>query len=303
MPVAPRRPDDLRARVFRGSAVVAAGRLTPGQLRGPAWQRLFRDVYVAADVPVGHQLRAVAAAGLLVPGAVISGPSAAVLWGLPIAAEGDDVELTVPPGATVCRVPGIRVRGRPRDAPDVPVRKGMRVTTPETTAVDLARVGTLDDAVVLIDRLVEARVTNLERLRGAGRQLSGRGCRQVREALSLADGLAGSPQETRRRLLLHRSTLPRPVAQHVVRDAHGFVARVDFAWPQAKVALEYEGVWHGDSPQQVADDRRRLNQLTAAGWTVVFVTAADLHRPVELIARIAGAIARASVGSSSSQRA
>jgi hypothetical protein len=53
----------------------------------------------------------------------------------------------------------------------------------------------------------------------------------------------------------------------------------------------------------VADDRRRLNQLTAAGWTVVFVTAADLHRPVELIARIAGAIARASVGSSSSQRA
>jgi very-short-patch-repair endonuclease len=77
-----------------------------------------------------------------------------------------------------------------------------------------------------------------------------------------------------------------------VRDGTGFVARVDFAWPEAKVAVEYEGRWHGESPQQVAADRRRLNRLTAAGWTVVFVTAADLHRPDEVIRRIAAALAR-----------
>ena len=47
--------------------------------------------------------------------------------------------------------------------------------------------------------------------------------------------------------------------------------------------------WHGQ-PQQVARDRRRLNELTAAGWTVVFVTAADLREPVALIARIAAAL-------------
>jgi very-short-patch-repair endonuclease len=102
--------------------------------------------------------------------------------------------------------------------------------------------------------------------------------------------LAGSPQETRLRLLLHRSPLPRPVAQFVVRDALGFVARVDFAWPDRKVAVEYEGVWHGESPQQVAADRRRLNRLTAAGWTVVFVTAADLYEAEQVVARIAAAL-------------
>ena len=108
-------------------------------------------------------------------------------------------------------------------------------------------------------------MTNLERLRVVAAAVSGRGCRQVRRAIELADGLAGSPQETRLRLLLHRSALPRPIAQFVVRDARGFVARVDFAWPEAKVAVEYEGTWRGESAQQVAKDRRRLNRLTAAG--------------------------------------
>ncbi|MGY2084654.1 endonuclease domain-containing protein [Blastococcus sp. SYSU DS0539] len=108
-------------------------------------------------------------------------------------------------------------------------------------------------------------------------------------AASRADGLAQSPQETRLRLLLDRSKLPRPVAQYEVRDAGGFVAFVDFGWPEHRVALEYDGVWHG-APQQVGKDRRRLNRLTAAGWTVVFVTAADLRDPVALVARIAAAL-------------
>ena len=82
------------------------------------------------------------------------------------------------------------------------------------------------------------------------------------------------------------------MAQFVVRDGAGVVARVDFAWPAAKVAVEYEGAWHGESPQQVAADRRRLNALTAAGWTVVFVTAADLYEPARVAARIAAALAR-----------
>jgi hypothetical protein len=91
--------------MFRGSAVVAAGTLSSGELRSSAWRRLFRDVYACADVPVTHELRAAAAARLLVSGAVVSGRSAAVLWGLPLAQTDDDVELTVPPGSNVCRMP------------------------------------------------------------------------------------------------------------------------------------------------------------------------------------------------------
>ncbi|MGZ4509570.1 MAG: endonuclease domain-containing protein, partial [Blastococcus sp.] len=106
------------------------------------------------------------------------------------------------------------------------------------------------------------------------------------------DGLAGSPQETRLRLLIHRSDLPRPVAQYRVTDSRGGrIARVDFAWPDRKIALEYDGLWHAE-PGQFAKDRRRLNRLREAGWTVIFVTAADMHRPSELIARIATALGR-----------
>ena len=68
------------------------------------------------------------------------------------------------------------------------------------------------------------------------------------------------------------------------------VARVDFGWPEQRVAVEYEGRWHGE-PQQVARDRARLNRLTAAGWRVVFVTAEDLREPARVIARIAAALA------------
>jgi hypothetical protein len=290
MPVPPRRPASLRGRVFRGSAVVAAGDLTPRELRSSAWQRIFRDVYACADLPVTHQLKAVAAARLLVPGAVVSGRSAGVLWGVPLAGPDDDVELTVPPGSNVCRVPGVRVRRRSPDAGLVTPRGGVRLTTAEATAVDLARLDTLDEAVVLVDRFVSEAGAALDGIRDLAAASTGRGCRQAREAAALADGLAGSPQETRLRLLLHRSPIPAPVAQYVVRDGGGFVARVDFAWPEAKIALEYEGRWHGESPQQVAADRRRLNRLTAAGWTVIFVTAEDLRFPERLVARIATAV-------------
>jgi very-short-patch-repair endonuclease len=293
MPVQPFRPDSLRGRVFRGSAVVRDGRLTAGQLRSPAWRRLFRDVYACATVEVTHQLRAVAAARLLLPGAVVSGRSAAVLWGVETAAAAaDDVELTVPPGSSASTVPGVRVRRWLLSPDDVRHHDRTPATSPVRTAVDVGREdGPVEESVAVVDALVAAGRADLERIRQAAAVATGPRCRRARRVVGLADGLAGSAQETRLRLLLHASRLPRPVAQFVVRDPDGqFVARVDFAWPEHRLALEYEGAWHG-RPQQVAKDRARLNRLTACGWRVVFVTAADLHDPVRLVARIAAALA------------
>jgi G:T-mismatch repair DNA endonuclease (very short patch repair protein) len=107
---------------------------------------------------------------------------------------------------------------------------------------------------------------------------------------ALADGRAESPQETRVRLLVGRSDLPVPVAQYRVFDERGFVARVDFAWPDRRVAVEYDGLWHAEAGQ-FARDRQRLNRLQEAGWRVVFVTAADLRDPDRLVARIRAALA------------
>jgi very-short-patch-repair endonuclease len=88
-----------------------------------------------------------------------------------------------------------------------------------------------------------------------------------------------------------RAGLPSPVAQYRVFDDDGFVGRVDFAFPDQRIAVEYDGLWHAE-PGQFAKDRRRLNRLTAAGWRVVFVTAADLWHPQRLLARLVAELAR-----------
>ena len=292
MVVPPYRPADLRGRVFRGSAVVDAGVLTRRQLDSRAWRRLFRDVYACATVEATHALRATAAASVLLPGAVVTGRSAAVLWGLgDVAGPADEVEVTVPPGCPISVVPGVRVRRAALAPQHVTRRRQVAVTTPEATAVALAATQPLEEAVVLLDRFVTSGTVDLGAVRETAAAATGRGCRRARAAASLADGLAGSPQETRVRLLLHRSPLPDPVAQFVVRDDRVFVARVDFAWPEHRLALEYDGLWHAE-PGQFAADRARLNRLLAAGWRVLFVTAADLRRPERLIARIAAELAR-----------
>jgi very-short-patch-repair endonuclease len=144
--------------------------------------------------------------------------------------------------------------------------------------------------VIAVDQMVASGIVDLGPVRALAGAERGPGSARARLACALADGLAGSPQETRLRLLIRRSGLPTPVAQHRVLVHGREIARVDFAWPDRKVAVEYDGLWHAE-PGQFAKDRGRLNRLREAGWTVVFVTAADMHRPTELIARIAAALA------------
>ncbi|UOY01426.1 endonuclease domain-containing protein [Blastococcus sp. PRF04-17] len=286
MPPRPARPRELVGTVFRGSAAIRSGRLTRHQLQSSAWQRLFPDVYACAGLPVTHELRTLAATRFLLPGAVASGRSAAVLWGVELAGPDDPVELTVAP---VCRggsVRGVLVSRRALLEEHVFGRRGVPTTTAMRTALDLASIRPLDEAVVALDQFLAPGLVFLDEVRAAAAGLLGRDCRWVRRVVQLADGLAASPQETRLRLLLMRAGLPAPVAQYRVRTATRLVARVDFAWPEHRIALEYEGKWHGE-PQNVEKDRRRLNDLSAMGWQVIFVTAADLRDPTRLLTRLA----------------
>jgi hypothetical protein len=282
-------PDDLHDRPFRGSDAVRAGLLTPRRLRGTTWRQLFHDVYVHREVPTSHALRA-RGATVLLPAAVVTGVSAAVLWGVDLADESEDVEVTLPPGTHMVRVTGIRAR-RARLLPGH-VRRlgGARVTSPEATSLRLADALPRDRAVAAVDQLVVAGRADLDEVRRLATTARGPGSARARRVAALADGQAESPQETRVRLLVLDSGLPEPVAQYRVLVEGRFVARVDFAWPDRKVALEYDGLWHAE-PGQFARDRERLNRLREAGWTVVFVTAADLHDRTRLVARIAAALA------------
>ena len=282
MPPLPARPEALRGRLFRGSAAVRDGHLTPAQLRSTAWIRLFPDVYACARLTDSHELRARAATKLLL--------TASTLWGLPAARAADDVHLVLPPGCRAGAARGLAVECRRLLPAETSRVRGVPVTSPVRTALDLARTRPFDEAVVLVDQFVAGGLADLPEVRAAAAAATGRDCRHVRSVLAMADGLAGSPQETRVRLLLHRSSLPPPIAQFTVRNGRVWVARVDFAWPDRRLALEYDGRWHGE-PDQFAADRERLNRLLAAGWRVLFGTAGDLRRPERLLARVAAALA------------
>jgi hypothetical protein len=197
-------------------------------------------------LPENHLLHARGVRLVAPRSAVFGGLTAVALWGAQgFAATVDPVEVLVPPGVRWTPGPGVRVREARTSDDVVRGRFGVRWTSRVRTSVDLLRRGPLDDGVVLLDRLVQAGVVELDDVRAAVAALPrGRGSKVARDAAMLADGLAASPQETRLRLLLHRAGLPAPVAQFRVFDDAGFDARVDFAYPELKLAIEYDGLWH-----------------------------------------------------------
>jgi G:T-mismatch repair DNA endonuclease (very short patch repair protein) len=251
-------------------------------------------VYADARLPLDHRLMAHGVSLVAPTGAIFGGLSALVLAGGDEFATAEDaVEVALPPGMRWRPGPGVRVSVSSSHDHNVVVdRHGLSRTGPVRTAVDLVRRHGVEEGVILLDRLVRAGLADLAAVRAAAAELPrSRGSRVARDVTRLADGLAESPQESRLRLLLHRAGLPAPIAQFRIFDDDGFVARVDFAYPELRLAIEYDGLWHAE-PGQFAKDRRRLNRLSAAGWRVIFVTAADLRHPDRLIARLAAELAR-----------
>ena len=152
-----RRPRSVRTRMFespfRGSDALAAGHLTRGRLRGPAFRRLFEDVYVRADVPVDLALRSQAAHLLVAGRGVLAGYSAAEILGASCGPEDAPAEVALPAGCLL-RQPDLLVhRGLLR--PDEVTTVGtIGVTTRARTAYDLARFApSLVEAVVAVDAL------------------------------------------------------------------------------------------------------------------------------------------------------
>jgi hypothetical protein len=300
MPRVPERPEPLRRRFFHARIVLEQGLLTKKRLRSRAWRRLFRGIYADSSRPLTHGLRCAAASRYLLPaGAALAGRSAATLLGSGLARPTDPVEILVPPSATFGPVEGLRIHSAELCAEDVCRIRGMPVTRPVRTCWDLARWLTVIEAVVLIDRMLGMRiVTRTELVRYAQRRASDRGGRRFAQAVRLADGGSGSPQESRLRVRFVLAGLPRPEVQFSVVVDGRLLARVDLAWPDLKIAVEYDGLWHVGSARQMHDDRERLNRLMGAGWVVIHVTSARLRDDFDgVVAEVSSVISARRTGS------
>lgn len=111
----------------------------------------------------------------------------------------------------------------------------------------------------------------------------------------LADGRHESAGEVRCEYLFFRAGLPRPVPQLEIFDERGrLLARVDFAWPQHRLVVEFDGrakyerfLRPGESLTDVVlREKRREDALREAGWIVVRLTWADLSSPWATVERL-----------------
>lgn len=268
-------------------------------LAGPAYQRLARGAYSVAGAEITHGLMIEAMLAVLPDVTVLRGWSAVWLWGLEWADPDDPVEVVLPHRRRARPRPGLLVTGETLHPAEVVLRRGIRVTDPARTAFDLARRLPDDEAVAVVDALLrvggvgpEAVLTVLERHpRASGRQ-------KASAVVARCDPRAESPRESMLRLAVHRAGLPAPVPQFVVRVDGRFVARLDLAWPELRVALEYDGAHHRDRAQHGRDIARH-NALRSAGWVVFQVDATQWPSLDQVLASVGQALAaRAGEGAS-----
>ncbi|WP_369131939.1 endonuclease domain-containing protein [Modestobacter sp. I12A-02662] len=272
--------------VFIGAHAISEGVLTRHQLRTGAYRRVLRGVYTHPAVTVDHSVIA-RAASLLIPAGTAIGGASAVWWhGGPLPDPSVPVTVVLPEGIEWTGPRGIRVhrtRLRPGEVVD---RAGVPVTVAARTAWDVCALESVRTAVAALDAMVRSRALSRLDLQRLVRSGVGRwGAARVRRAVDLVDERSESPPESWLRVAFVLAGLPPCVPQFDVVADGVFLARVDFAWPEARLVVEYEGAYHFEGVQVVRDDRR-IARLLAAGWRVIRVSAADLRDLDAVVERV-----------------
>ncbi len=277
--------------VFRGADALAEGVLTPSQLRDRTRVvPVVRGVYRPSSVPLTHALKC-RGAGLVAPSqARVTGRSMVTALGVPLARPEDPVRMVIT-GADAPRIAGIDVREVARGPLGSERWHEARLASRVRMGFDLAARAPLEEAVAHLDAAAHHGLLDLGALAAWVTGRHDDDVVAVRAAVALADRRAESPPESVCRVRLLAVGLD-VVPQLVVRDAdHRFVARLDLGIEQLRIAVEYDGAWHGGGGQ-VVRDRERLNRLREAGWVVVHVTAAMLATRGALEAAVLAEVTR-----------
>ncbi|HEV7207917.1 MAG TPA: DUF559 domain-containing protein [Mycobacteriales bacterium] len=262
-------------------------------------RRPVRGTYVRADVksPWSRDYYAhpgadalwqglTAAAAVLPPGAALADESAAYVW-CGWWPRTPTPSMVVPHGTVPLRREGLRCRGAALPAGDIVLVSHLPVTSAQRTAIDLARNLPRPWAVAAVDALLHAHLVGPELLGSGLRAVpGGRGVRQAREVIALADAGAASPGESLTRLYLLDAGLG-PVRTQVAFVGGRYV--VDLL-VRGKLIIEFEGRRHDEADHFVAD-RRRFNALSQLpGMAVLRLTWADLRDPAALVAQVRAAL-------------
>jgi very-short-patch-repair endonuclease len=250
---------------------VAGGRLHP----------VARGVYVVGRRELTDEGRWMAAVLACGDGAVLSHRSAAALWGFGHEERGR-IDVTIPRRSRLERA-GIKVRTRPSlDAQSVTRRRGIPVTTPVQTLIDVAT----ELLPLRLERAVnEADKLDLVDPEALRRALDGHpgepGVKTLRTMLDRHTfRMSDSDLEVLFRPLAMAADLPVPLTKH-----HVLGHEVDFFFPDHDLIVETDGLRYHRTPSQQARAARRDQIHTASGLRVLRFTHWQIaHAPNEVTA-------------------
>jgi hypothetical protein len=271
--------------VFTEAHVAEVG-FTPHQrdfrVRTGRWESLHPGVYRIGGVADSWRAQVLAACWAAHHFAVASHRSAAALWDLP-GGSTDVIEITCRRGLRAQPSSLIVHETKLLPDDDATVIDGIPSTTVDQTLLGLAAVVPPPVVEMALDRALRLELTTqsslgsfVQRKRGSGRN----GVGVLRSMIAARDPLAGVPEsvmETKLKQLLRRHGLPVPAFQYVIRHAGCFVARVDAAYPELRIAIEYDSYEHHTGRLALVRDNDRRNHLARIDWRSVAFTAADLR--------------------------
>lgn len=235
-----------------------------------------------------------AAASTLRHSTVFCRQSAACVWGVPLLGTHTLVHACTDDGRGGRSRAGVRRHRVDTESLEIEEQSGLLVTSRIRTVLDLAAFESFEQAVVALDHVLKPdrsrgleAVTKYELAAGLA-PFCDSAVRRIQAALEFADPAVGSPGESLSRALLHVLGFKPPKVQQEIRDASGFVAYLDFEWPEEGLAGEFDGMvkyqkdeyLRGRSTSQVViDEKRREDRIRATGRRVIRWTWSELADP------------------------
>jgi very-short-patch-repair endonuclease len=202
------------------------------------------------------------------------------------------VEVTLD-DAPAARNQGVTVhRSRILESHDIWIRKGLPVTSPSRTLLDIAPRATDRQLELAFDRGISERTLSVSHVRDV---LSRAGGHPGRGRLAVlvdqeqdASTMTKSEAEERMLALVREAGLPTPIV--------GFpfgVWTLDFYWPKARFAVETDGYQYHSSRYRFERDRRKDNDLRRADIEVMRLVRRELkERTHGIVADVTRVLAR-----------
>ena len=300
------RTVDARVQISPGVSLLP----TPGQA---VWAQQ-REVGLTRCVAAIHSARSAV---------VLTHEAAALVHGLWLRRGETDIRIAVPTNPKRARQPlapidfadgslphlsgagravSLRRRRSRLQPEDVEVVNGLPVTTLLRTAVDCAFDLPARESITIVDSAMRALChpdrfnpqqaqSRWEHVRPqllAAVEAEGprRGAVRARAVVAMASPFSESPGESLTRRLVVALGLPPPELQHEILLEAGGQRFLDLAWPDLRLAIEFDGRSKYSVNDDVWEEKLRQDAIGAMGWSFMRVTYADLNDEERLTSRI-----------------